>query len=221
MAHLPKCKIKVILHNIKGESWTVNSVPTTRVHTSHTLCGGWMAFVRGNDIKVDDICIFELVRKCELRVNILGEGREWLKGLREKVDSDGLPNGCSATSHRTVEGSPKKIKEKCSKIPLEHSVKMNSSGKKMSKTRKEAGFSKHIKKCGGESKSVGKYAACSQSKACYEKIGKFLLFFSLCFKQFMLPMKGKLFNVTKDNGTFFFPFSFIECLRILTMGFIG
>ncbi|KAI3802370.1 hypothetical protein L1987_30502 [Smallanthus sonchifolius] len=39
MAHLPKCKVKIVLHNLKGEYWTVNSIPTTRVQTSHTLCG--------------------------------------------------------------------------------------------------------------------------------------------------------------------------------------
>ncbi|XP_058725213.1 B3 domain-containing protein Os01g0723500-like [Vicia villosa] len=78
MAHLPNCKIKIILHNLKGEHWTVNSVPTTRVHTSHTMCGGWMAFVRGNSIKVGDVCIFELIRECELRVRIAEVGKDGL-----------------------------------------------------------------------------------------------------------------------------------------------
>lgn len=71
MAYLPNCKVKLVLHNLKGESWTVNSIPTTRVQTSHTFCGGWLSFVRGNNINVRDVCIFELVGKCELRVNIL------------------------------------------------------------------------------------------------------------------------------------------------------
>ncbi|KAI5410600.1 hypothetical protein KIW84_055934 [Lathyrus oleraceus] len=31
--------------------------------TIHTFCGGWMAFVRGNSIKVGDVCIFELIRQ--------------------------------------------------------------------------------------------------------------------------------------------------------------
>ncbi|XLS62068.1 hypothetical protein HN51_016296, partial [Arachis hypogaea] len=74
--HLPNCKIKIILHNLKGEHWTVNFVPSTRVHTSHNLCGGWMAFVRGNNIRVGDVCIFEHVHECELLVQIAGGGKD-------------------------------------------------------------------------------------------------------------------------------------------------
>ncbi|KAJ8748053.1 hypothetical protein K2173_011639 [Erythroxylum novogranatense] len=78
MAHLPNCRTEIVLLTVKGASWTVNSVPTTRVHTSHTLCGGWMTFVRNNDIKVGDICIFELVCKLEMRVFILRVGKDWM-----------------------------------------------------------------------------------------------------------------------------------------------
>ena len=31
-----------------------------------------MAFVRGNDVKIGDICIFELVGKCEMLVHQIG-----------------------------------------------------------------------------------------------------------------------------------------------------
>nr|AFK48971.1 unknown [Medicago truncatula] len=75
-AHLPNRKIKIILHNLKGEQWTVNSVPTTRVNTDHTLCGGWVNFVRGNNIKVGDVCIFELIHECELRVRVAEVGKD-------------------------------------------------------------------------------------------------------------------------------------------------
>ncbi|MCI75599.1 B3 domain-containing protein, partial [Trifolium medium] len=34
------------------------------------MCGGWLDFVRGNGIKVGDVCIFELKGECELRVRI-------------------------------------------------------------------------------------------------------------------------------------------------------
>lgn len=37
-----------------------------------------MAFVRGNDVKIGDICIFELISKCEMRVHISGIGRKEL-----------------------------------------------------------------------------------------------------------------------------------------------
>ncbi|XVF63962.1 hypothetical protein PTKIN_Ptkin09bG0128700 [Pterospermum kingtungense] len=76
MEHLPKCKTEIVLRNLEGACWTVNSVPTTRVHTSHTFCGGWLGFVRSNEIKVGDVCIFEFVRKFELRVHILRVGKE-------------------------------------------------------------------------------------------------------------------------------------------------
>ncbi|GLT58114.1 hypothetical protein SLA2020_310360 [Shorea laevis] len=72
-AHLPACKTEIVLRNLQGECWTVNSVPE-KGQTSHTFCGGWMTFVRDNDIKVGDVCIFELVSKNEMRVHISGVG---------------------------------------------------------------------------------------------------------------------------------------------------
>lgn len=48
----------------------MKSVPTMKVQTLHTFCGGWMAFVRDNDIQMGDICIFELIGKCEMRVHV-------------------------------------------------------------------------------------------------------------------------------------------------------
>ncbi|CAI9116623.1 OLC1v1017818C1 [Oldenlandia corymbosa var. corymbosa] len=83
-AHLPKCKVKVVLHNLNGESWTINSVPTIRVQTSHTFCGGWLGFVRDNNINEGDFCIFELVKKCELRVYIIRVKRDGMDDYREK-----------------------------------------------------------------------------------------------------------------------------------------
>lgn len=107
MAYLPNCKVKIVLHNLKGESWTVNSIPTTRVQTSHTFCGGWLSFVRDNNINVRDVCIFELVGKCELRVNILR--------VRQELPDDGqsvvkrLTNGAS---HKIPGTLTKKVKGK-------------------------------------------------------------------------------------------------------------
>ncbi|VFQ99137.1 unnamed protein product [Cuscuta campestris] len=76
--HLPSCRTEIVLHNLKGQRWSVNSIPTTRVQTLHTFCGGWMAFVRDNDIRLGDICIFELVGKCEMRVHICTIGKKGL-----------------------------------------------------------------------------------------------------------------------------------------------
>ncbi|XAR64082.1 hypothetical protein NMG60_11024288 [Bertholletia excelsa] len=117
MAHLPKCKVKIVLHNLKGESWTVNSIPTIKVHTSHTLCGGWMAFVRDNDINEGDVCIFELVGKCELRVYILRVGKARLLECHNgKSAVKGLANGHASTSRKISECLPKKIRGDARKV---------------------------------------------------------------------------------------------------------
>ncbi|PWA60097.1 B3 DNA binding domain-containing protein [Artemisia annua] len=105
MAHLPNCKVKLVLYNLKGESWTINSVPTTKVQTSHTFCGGWLSFVRDNKINVRDVCIFELVEKCELRVNILRVRQEPL----DNKDSD-LNGSSNRTSHKISGRLTKKVK---------------------------------------------------------------------------------------------------------------
>ncbi|XP_076913659.1 B3 domain-containing protein Os01g0723500-like [Bidens hawaiensis] len=96
MAYLPNCKVIIVLHNLKGESWTVNSIPTTRVQTSHTFCGGWLVFVRGNNINVSDICIFELVGNCEMRVNII-RVRQEPEESEHGGDLNGPANGATTT----------------------------------------------------------------------------------------------------------------------------
>ena len=67
----------------------MNSIPTTRVQTSHTFCGGWLSFVRDNNIDLGDTCIFELVRKCELRVHVLKAEKEG-SDYSSKVVDEGL-----------------------------------------------------------------------------------------------------------------------------------
>ncbi|KAE8100598.1 hypothetical protein FH972_018483 [Carpinus fangiana] len=148
-AHLPNSKTKIVLQNLKGESWTVNSVPTTRVNTSHTLCGGWMAFVRGNDIKIGDICIFELVLECELRVHVFGVGREELDCQNGKVASSRPSAGHAVTSLKSLKGLSKKTRGK---------------SPKPSKRRQELPFSIDVKKQCGASKAYAKVPVCSQSK---------------------------------------------------------
>lgn len=88
MEHLPNCKTEIVLQNLNGKCWTVNSIPTLKVQTLHTFCGGWMAFVRDNDIQMGDICIFELVGKCEMRVHVCGIGK---KGLNYQNGMKNLP----------------------------------------------------------------------------------------------------------------------------------
>lgn len=105
-AHLPKCKVKVVLHNGRGESWTINSVPTIRVQTSHTFCGGWLSFVRDNNIGLGDICIFELVGECEMRVQVIRVMKETAEGHSEnemeKVTSRSSCQVTNRTSRRKM-----------------------------------------------------------------------------------------------------------------------
>lgn len=96
MAHFPNCRIKVTLRNLNGDYWMLNAVPTTkRQSTMHTFSGGWLAFVRGNKIKKDDVCIFELVDKFEMRVHILRLGLEGVESETQKssIDVCGLDVG--------------------------------------------------------------------------------------------------------------------------------
>ncbi|KAK7310473.1 hypothetical protein RJT34_08025 [Clitoria ternatea] len=160
MAHLPNCKIKIILHNLKGEHWTVNSVPTTRVHTSHTLCGGWMAFVRGNNIKVGDICIFELVHECELRVHVAGVGKDGLCQVEKVAFSKP-----SITCHKTSRHMPvnPKVSTKCIK-------KVDLSDKKLSKIGQETVLSIDLKNSGRASNTSKKMGLSTQSKASQKKL---------------------------------------------------
>ncbi|KAL1546691.1 B3 domain-containing protein-like protein isoform X1 [Salvia divinorum] len=109
--HLPKCKVKIVLRNLRGESWTVNSIPTTKVQTSHTFCGGWLSFVRDNKIDVGDICIFELLLKFEMQVRIIRVRKEGIDGYHGEADHRGRSNGGSTTSNKMSRRKPKNKSE--------------------------------------------------------------------------------------------------------------
>lgn len=100
MAHLPKCKVKLILRNEDGESWVINSIPNTRVQTSHTFCGGWLSFVRDNTINMGDICIFELVQNCEFLVRILRVQTEGIDHHNDKLACKVVNNACAASTQK-------------------------------------------------------------------------------------------------------------------------
>ncbi|KAM7279739.1 hypothetical protein ACFE04_006873 [Oxalis oulophora] len=122
MAHLPNCKTEISLHNKKGACWIVNSVPTIRVHTSHTFCGGWLSFVRDNDIKMGDICIFELINTSELHVHILRVGKEEPESQNAKV-----------TSQKLFDGKSKKMASNSPKVHYKSMAKVLTSNKNVSK----------------------------------------------------------------------------------------
>lgn len=164
MSHFPNCKTKIILYNLKGEHWTVNSVPTTRVHTSHTLCGGWMAFVRGNSIKVGDVCIFELIRECELRVRIAEVGKNGLDCQVGKLACSMLSERHDVASHNTSRYMPKKpkVSSKCR-------TKVDLLDKKLSKIGQEPVLAIEFKKSGRASTTSKKMGLSPKSKASHKK----------------------------------------------------
>ncbi|CAJ2675508.1 unnamed protein product [Trifolium pratense] len=167
MAHLPNCNIKIILHNLKGEHWTVNSVTRTRVHTNHTLCGGWLDFVRDNGIKVGDVCIFELIRECELRVHIAEVGKDGLDSQIEKLASSMLSARCDVACHKTSRYMPKN--PKTNSMCRNKVDKVDLSNKKLSKIGQGAALS-ILKKYGRASNTSKKMGICPKSKAVHKKL---------------------------------------------------
>ncbi|KAG6608508.1 B3 domain-containing protein, partial [Cucurbita argyrosperma subsp. sororia] len=163
MAHLPSCKLKLVLHNLKGESWPVNSVPTIRVHTSHTLCGGWMAFVRGNDINMGDICVFELVLDCELRVRIFRIGKEISEDQSRKGSLSQLDADHAKISRKTLKGLPKKMNGNSHKVHSKCPKRIEVLDKKSSKSWQEP-FCNDVRKHSSAKKVSTKVVVCSQSK---------------------------------------------------------
>ncbi|KAL9260078.1 B3 domain-containing protein [Drosera capensis] len=91
-AYFPNCKIEVVLRNLKGQSWIVNSMPVSNKTTRHMFCGGWSAFVRENGIKSGDSCVFELIGERELRVHIFGVGHERLEHQDSRAVALSWPN---------------------------------------------------------------------------------------------------------------------------------
>lgn len=171
MAHLPSCKSKLVLNNLKGESWTVNSVPTTRVHTSHTLCGGWMAFVRGNDISMGDICVFELVRDCELRVHIFRVGKEISEDQSGKGTLGRLGASHTVIPRKVLKGLPKKMNGSSHKIHSKRSKAIETPDKKSLKSWQEP-LCNDARKHSSAKKVSTKVMVGSQSKKPSKRLGK-------------------------------------------------
>ncbi|CAI8606380.1 unnamed protein product [Vicia faba] len=92
--HLPDCRTELTLRNSRGECWTVNSIPDAKGGKAHTLCGGWMAFVRDNHINIGDTCVFELVSHLVLQVHVRGVGKEGLDHQNGNVKPNDAPSTC-------------------------------------------------------------------------------------------------------------------------------
>lgn len=68
----------------------MKSYPSSIRCTAHTLCGGWMAFVRENDVNLGDTCVFELVGKEELQVHIFKNGQRALESRNSDAHAESI-----------------------------------------------------------------------------------------------------------------------------------
>lgn len=125
-----------------------------------------MAFVRGNNIKVGDVCIFELVHEGELLVRIARFGKDLLDPVGKLAfgsPSAGHVITCHKTS-RYVSMNPK-VSSKCIR-------NVDLSDKKWSRIGQESVLSVDLKKSGRASSTSKKMGICTQSKAYHKKLGK-------------------------------------------------
>lgn len=65
--HLPKINRKITLWDPQGNPWEISFVC---YNTHCSLSGGWGAFSFANNLEKYDVCVFELVRKNNLKVHI-------------------------------------------------------------------------------------------------------------------------------------------------------
>ena len=125
-----------------------------------------MAFVRGNNIAVGDICIFELVHEGELLVRITGAGKDLVDPVGKLAFSNPSA-GHAITCHKTsryMSVNPK-VSSKCIR-------NVDLSDKKWSRIGQEAVLSIDLKKSGRASNTSKKTGLCTQSKAAHKKLGK-------------------------------------------------
>ncbi|XP_038706128.1 B3 domain-containing protein Os01g0723500-like isoform X2 [Tripterygium wilfordii] len=67
-ANLPSTESQITLRNMEGATWLVKHIVARK---GHYFCGGWFGFVRDNELKVGEVCIFELVDTNTMEVLIL------------------------------------------------------------------------------------------------------------------------------------------------------
>nr|CAD1822208.1 unnamed protein product [Ananas comosus var. bracteatus] len=68
--HLPTRKMEMVLRDPSGKAWIVKFLPGSKGSLKNLISAGWTAFVRGNELKVGDFCVFELVGPVEFHVHI-------------------------------------------------------------------------------------------------------------------------------------------------------
>lgn len=115
-----------------------------------------MAFVRGNDINMGDICVFELVQDCELRVHIFRVGKEISEDQSGKGTLNRLGAGHAVIPRKALKGLPKKMNGNSHKVHSKRSKRIEIPDKK----------------CSSAKMVSTKVMACSQSKKPSKRLGK-------------------------------------------------
>nr|QDX18316.1 B3 domain-containing protein Os01g0723500-like isoform X1 [Cymbidium sinense] len=64
--HLPNYSGEIFLHDSNEQQWTVRYLFSKRP----ALSGGWGKFAVGNNLEMDDVCIFELIAQKHMKVHI-------------------------------------------------------------------------------------------------------------------------------------------------------
>ena len=67
-AQFPPLKRKVVLRDSAGKAWDVICLHDKG---GHYLSGGWRFFARCHNLKLGDVCKFELVNIDEMQVHVL------------------------------------------------------------------------------------------------------------------------------------------------------
>lgn len=66
--HLPKRKTIFSVRDPEGRGWDVIYIP--HVSGRGCLSGGWGAYARANNLEIGDICVFEVVGECQMKVHV-------------------------------------------------------------------------------------------------------------------------------------------------------
>ena len=130
-----------------------------------------MAFVRGNDINMGDICVFELVLDCELRVRIFRVGKEISEDQSRKGSLSQLDADHAKISRKTLKGLPKKMNGNSHKVHSKCPKRIEVHDKKSSKSWQEP-FCNDVRKHSSAKKVSTKVVVCSQSKKPSKRLGK-------------------------------------------------
>lgn len=80
-SHLPKCSCMVDLQDPEGRSWKVRYLC---YRYTKIFSAGLSSFIRNNDLKAGDVCVFELVGELKFEVHIFRPNKQLALICRNK-----------------------------------------------------------------------------------------------------------------------------------------